>query len=134
MKAQIHTGYSANTKIYGESQEVLGEFTYVCSNCEYEFFEINLDFKTLKCGKCESKVGYRLTKEWKRPADSHNRKHLRFVMDAGIEFVWTCTCGHDLHHLATDLSHTYCEKCERKTARRINVAATITAGKATWKI
>jgi len=134
MKVQLHSGYTISANVHGIDEEVLLEITYICSECGSEHFSFSEDVKKLYCEKCKANIGYRLGKEWKRPQESHSRKFLSFVMDGGIEFVWTCSCGHDLHLLMDNSSYAYCEKCERKTAKRKNVMAATTNGKVSWKI
>ena len=134
MKAQIHLGRSVSCEVYTDTGELAGEFTFICSKCEFEYFKFSEDIKKLYCGNCKANVGYKLEGEWKRPQGTPGRKCLGFYMDGGFEYVWTCSCGHELHNLIKDLTHTICEKCQSKTSRRQNVKAAITAGKAMWKI
>ena len=133
IKAEIRSGLTVSCDIYTDDGNEVGEFVFICSFCHFDYFNFSDDGKTLYCGKCHAKVGYLLEHEWKRPPDSPGRKVLGFYYE-NIEYVWTCGCGHDLHHLHERLTHTQCEKCQSKTSRRKDVAIVSMTDRISWNV
>ena len=134
IKIQAHSGYSVSCDIQDDKGDMIGEFVFICSKCHFEYFKFSEDAKKLYCGKCNVNIGYKLEGKWKRPRDTPGRKCLGFYMDVGTEYVWTCHCGYNLHHLMHELTHTECEKCQGKTSRCKDIITMTDISKVKWNI
>ena len=133
-KVTLQSGHSVSCEIYDDKKQLVGDFVFICANCGFEYFNLSEDTKLLSCAKCKAKIGYKLKGKFERPQESPGRKWLGFYTNMGAEYVWTCFCGHNLHHLVNSLMYTECEQCQNKTSRRKGIAAMAMTDKITWKI
>jgi len=131
---KLQSGMTVSCEVFDDKSKYVGDFIFICSFCQFEYFDFNKDFTKLFCSKCKASTGYLLKGKWERPQDSPGRKWLGFYMENGAEYVWTCNCGHNLHQLVNKLTHTVCEKCASKTSRRKDLQIMAMTGGIKWSV